>query len=369
MKKIFIVSIVLLTLSAHAISQAKGNAPYNPTNNGFYNQTPTTNNNNNGYTNYNQNYVPGEVDLTLDNRHYDFSSNLLEANVMVNVPATAYVAIFSLTQNGGTIKEADSALDSRIKVFEKMLRSVNIEFNKVFIDPVSFIPTYEVEVENKKFSKTYNEVPSGFEIKKNVHIEFRDHKQINLLISAAAQAEIYDLVKVDYMVADMNKVLDGLREKALDILESKRSIIQKAGIDIRFKVVREKYGSVYPIERYAEYYAYKTGVTPSFASNYKKNIQQKVQYNYAEKNKTTYYDEVSDKQFDLVINPVVGEPQIQVYLTLKGQYEVYDEEKEAIQKEYDNKLRILQNLELDQRIQEKKKELAASSIKAPVKSK
>jgi uncharacterized protein YggE len=333
MKKI-ILPVILLFISVYSISQTGGNAIYNENNN--------------------SNSKPGEVDLSLDNYSYDFST-ILEANVMINVKATAFVAIFSLTQTGKTIEETEAAMSSRIDSFRGFLRQSNIDPKQIFVDPVTLVPTYEIAVENKRFSRTYNELPSGFEMKKNVHIQFKEHEQINSLIAAAAQAEIYDLVKVDYVVGDMNAILDELRNQALKILFSKKEIIEKTGISLRFSQVREKYGSVYPIERYAEYYAYKAGVTPAFASNYKRAPQQ-VQYNYAEKNKTLYYDQVSYKQFDKVINPVVGEPQVQIYLTLKGQYQVYDPESEADIKAYDKKMKELQQIEMELRLEEKRKD-------------
>jgi hypothetical protein len=188
-----------------------------------------------------------------------------------------------------------------------------------------------------------------------VHIEFKQHEQINDLLTAAARAEIYDLVKVDYVVDNMNEILDELREEAHKILSSKKDLIKKTGMNLRFSQVREKYSSVYPMERYSEYYAFKTGVTPNYASNYKKG--QQVQYNYAEKNKTVYYERVSYKQFDKVINPVVGEPQVQIYLTLKGQYEIFDEEEEKAQKAHQVKMRELQIKEMELNLEAKKKDI------------
>jgi hypothetical protein len=343
MKKI-ILPLLFSFFSLYAISQAGGNAIYNQ--------------------NDNRNYKPGEVDLSLDNYNYDFST-ILEANVMINVKASAFVAIFSLTQTGKTIEETESSMSGRIDTFKKILQQSNIDPKQIFVDPVSLVPTYEVEVEKKLFSKTFNEMPSGFEIKKNVHIEFKEHAQINTLIAAAAKAEIYDLVKVDYVVDDMNTILDGLRNQALKVLFSKKEIIEKTGMNLRFSQIREKYGSVYPLERYAEYYAYKTGITPSFVSNYRRAPQQ-VQYNHAEKNKTLYYEQLSYKQFDKVINPIVGEPQVQIYLTLKGQYQIYDAAKEVEQKKYDEKMRELQLQEMELRLEEKRKDIQLKG-KVPVK--
>lgn len=340
MKKV-ILPVLCLFLSLYSISQVSGNA--------LYNQEDRN--------------VPGEVDLNLDNSSYNFST-ILDANVMINVKASAYVAIFSLTQNGKSIEETETTMAARISLFKKILREDNVDPKNVFIDAISLVPTYEIEVENKRFSKTFNEVPTGFEMKKNVHIQFKEHEQINRLIAAAAKVEIYDLVKVDYIVDNMNEILDQLREEALKILFSKKSIIEKTGMALRFSQVREKYSSVYPLERYAEYYAYKTGISPTYYTNYRKGPQE-VQYNYAEKNKTLYYERVSYKQFDKVINPIVAEPQVQIYLTLKGQYQPYDEEKEKVQKEFDEKIREFQLEEMKLKLEEKRRDIQLKGGKLP----
>lgn len=310
---------------------------------------------------YNDKYQPGNnmVDLSL-NYGEKFFSNILEANVMINVKASSFVAIFSLTQHGKTIDEVEEAMCIRTEIFKNMLQQQHIEPQQIFIDPVSMVPTYETEVTEKKLSKTFNEIPTGFEMKKNVHITFKEHDQINQIIAIAAKAEVYDLVKVDYTIDNMQATLEQLRDEALKILLHKKAAIEKAGIYLKLTQVGEKNGSIYPIERYSQYYAYKTGIAPSYVVNTKKGVPLKqVTYNYAEKNKTLYYDKVADKQFDKVINPVVGEPMIQVYLSLKSQFEVYDLVSRDAQKIYDDKIKELRlkELELDYEIKKKNLEL------------
>jgi hypothetical protein len=343
MKKLIFSSFVLLStvlFVKKSEAQIAGNAVYA-----------------NGNSTYNYNAGSGGVDLNLASYSYTFS-NIIEANVMMNVKATAYVAIFSITQHGNTIEEAETAMRNRVDIFKNLLQQSNTALSQVFVDPVSLVPEYEIELTEKKFSKTLNEVPSGFEIKKNVHITFKDQDEINNLVATAAKAEVYDLVKVDYSIPDMESVLAQLREKALAILLQKKTTLEKGGLHLRFNQMGEKYGSVYPLERYSQYYAYKTGVAPKFIlQNKKGQPQQQVQYNYAEKNKTIYYDKVSDKQFDLIINPVVGEPEVQVYLSLKGQFEKYNPESEAADKAYAAKLRELDLRERELNLQLKTKEL------------
>ena len=215
-----------------------------------------------------------------------------------------------------------------------------------------------MELTEKKLSKTYNEIPSGFEIKKNVHITFGEQDQINDIVSVAAKAEVYDLVKVDYNVDNKDAILQQLRGEALAILIEKKKVLEQAGIYTRFTNVGEKHGSAFPMERYAQYVAYKTGTAPYQLASYQKNKPTPtVQYNYADKQKTIYYEKVSDKQFDKVMNPVVYEPMVQVYFSLKGQYVIYDPVKEKEDKAYNDKIKEFQLKEMELNIDLKRKQL------------
>lgn len=296
------------------------------------------------------------VDLSLNNYSFSFNS-FLEANVMINVKASAYTAIFSLTQNGKTIEETETLMQNRIDLFTKKLEEHKVNTGKTFTDPVSLVPSYEAEITEKRFSKTVNEIPSGFEMKKNIHVTFTVQTEINNIIAAAAEAEVYDLVKVDYTIDNLDTILNQARQEAIRILLIKQKAIEKAGIYTRFIQTGERYGSVYPLERYAQYYAYKTGMNRSYTVNYRRNPQQ-VKYNYADKNQTVYYEKVPDKQFDKVINPAVAEPVVQVYITVKAQYATYDPATEEAAKLHDQKVKELQLKEMELRLEEKKAEIA-----------
>jgi len=300
-------------------------------------------------------YHSAPVNLSINNYGSDFSS-LLEANVMINVKPAAYVAIFSLTQNGRTIEEVEAAMRNRTEIFKTMLKEFSGSDRDIFIDPVSMVPTYETEITEKKLSKTFNEVPVGFEMKKNVHILFHEQREINDIISIAAKAEVYDLVKVDYDIENKDAILQQLRTEAFRILVNKKAVMENSGLHARFTNVGEMQGSASPAERYVQYYAYKTGTAPYYVANYKKDkAVQTVQYNYAEKQKAVYYDMVSDKQFDKVINPVVGEPMVQVYFSLKAQYVIYDPEAEKAEKVYNDKIKQLQLAEMEANIEVKRR--------------
>jgi len=304
----------------------------------------------------NPNYQSRQVELAL-NPAYNYNySNQLEASVMMNVKATGYVAIFSLSQNGKTVDEAETAMRQRTDFFTQFLKQNGVADAQIFIDPISMLPTYETELQEKKYSKTFNEVPTGFEIKKNVHISFKEQSAINALVSMAAKAEIYDMVKVEYSVDDLESVYSNLRNEALNILVSKKMNMERAGIYSRFVNIGEKQGSAYPAERYIQFTAAKTGMSPQFIQ-YKEKKPTTVTYNYAEKNRTLFYDKVSDKQFVKVINPVVNEPMVQVYVSLKGQFQIYDPEKEADDMVYNKKVKDLQLKLLELDVESKKKDI------------
>ncbi|MFC3158756.1 hypothetical protein ACFOEQ_09630 [Chryseobacterium arachidis] len=87
---------------------------------------------------------------------------------------------------------------------------------------ISFVPVYQYNVEKKTSSKkTYNEVPAGFELKKNIHIKFTDPSQLNDFISILSKNEIYDLVRVDYFADSMENVRKELMNKAKLALQEK----------------------------------------------------------------------------------------------------------------------------------------------------
>ena len=349
MKKLFFSSLAFAALLSNANSakaQMAGNA------------VVTEN------TVYNSGYQTKPVDLNINNYSSNFSS-MLEANVMVNVKAVSYTAIFSLTQAGKSVEEAEAAMRTRTQILEGMLKQQNSGILSIFIDPVSMIPTYETEVTEKKLSRTFNEVPTGFEMKKNIHITFKEQNQINEIIAIAAKAEVYDFVKVDYNIEGKDAVLEQLRNEALRILMNKKAAMENAGIHVRLTNVGEMQGSAFPAERYAQYLAYKTGTAPYYAvannSNKKNQPVVAVQYNYADKQKTSYYDKVSDKQFDKVINPVVSEPMVQIYLSMKAQFAIYIPEQEAKDKIYNERLRAIELRDLEQNVELKRIDALATA--------
>lgn len=229
---------------------------------------------------------------------------------LANVKADQYVAIFSLTQTGKTQVEATQIIDDRISQAKNELQlQKNLE---IFTDIISFVPLYEFASEKKLFSKkTYNEIPTGFEIKKNIHIKFSNPEELNGFVKIMAQNEIYDLVRVDYYLTTIDDVKKQVESKAKQVLKDKvksyEELSGKTYINDE-KSFSEGFIIKLPMEMYKSYEAYNS---TSLNNNRGGNVNQVV------KNSTIYYQPILDKDFDFVINPIILEPVIQVMYEIK----------------------------------------------------
>jgi len=232
------------------------------------------------------------------------------------------------------------------------LKQIGIKDNEIHIDVISLVPTYSLKLEEKKFTKTANEIPTGFQLKKNIHIIFYDHDKLSEVISQVAKAEIYDIVKVDYNLADIQSAYDALRKAATQIVKMKEKEYPKMGLHLEIENMSDGFNAAYPLERYASYTAFYTGSSVEEVKIAKKKKEQAknvfvtgknptINVNdtskdkddtefiikYTDKNKTIYYNKIPNNQFDLVINADFVEPRIQFFYTLKVRYTTMNQEK------------------------------------------
>lgn len=265
-----------------------------------------------------------------NNINISFHSNadlLVSVKGLANVKADSYVAIFNVTQVGENTEEINRLIDGRInQSIENFKTKVGVE---IFVDMISFVPVYEYEVEKKIFSKkTYNEIPAGFEIKKNIHIKYTDPDLLNELISVFSNAEIYDLVRVDYFSNKLEAIKKELMTKAKILLKEKQKNYQallSVELDSIEKQVVDGYKVVLPVEMYKSYQAYSASSL---------NLKKAANKNQINKSTTLYYQPVIDKEFDFVINPTILEPVIQVMYEVKLKVNREKDKIEKADKEY-----------------------------------
>lgn len=301
--------LFFLAIATNLFSQAAGNVNYEK-----------------GNANYDYNNPSTKVNTELP-RAYVLNNKTVElsVNALSNQKADAYVAIFNITQMGKTIEEANKLLNDRYNGFAEEAQEVGVPKSNLYLDMVSFVPLYEVEVEKKVFGKTYNEIPKGFEMQQNIHVKFTDHSKLGELLSVAAKYEIYDLVKVDYFVENQEAVYVDLRKKSVAHLVKQIELyVDELGVDLEsgYRIIAEDKKVVFPIDRYSSYQAFS-----SMALNRDIGGSSKGKVNELRKPKTMYYDKVAYDNFDIVINPVVMEPAVQFLYNIRIQMNLKGNEK------------------------------------------
>jgi len=292
MKKLIIL-LLLINFLQEAIAQASGNYNYNNPNKAKENvqQSP-----------------PPDARL-LGEHHLQFNISALS-----NEKADAHLAIFNIMQVGQTAADANDLVTSRYNAFLEEAIKKGIEKKDIYIDMVSLVPVYEYQVEKRLFSKTYNEIPKGFELQKNIHVVYKDPQLLDVLVTIAADHEIYDLVKVAYFVKDTESVYDKLRDRCVAFANKKLASFEKMGIemDTVFRVVAEAQNVAYPIERYKSFQA--------FSSSSIDAIKKRHTIANVPKKQSMFYEKLPYNGYDIVINPVILEPAIQYTYNLKVQF-------------------------------------------------
>jgi hypothetical protein len=196
-------------------------------------------------------------------------------------------------------------MNERIDGVLRRVMEHGIKEKDVFTDMLSFIPVYELEATRKLFSKTYQEVPAGFEIQKNIHIRFTDARVLDKLVTAAAKEEIYDLVKVDFFVAKQSACYDTLRMFATKLLQQKLANFEKLGLKVEesHRLAAEKNGAYFPLDRYT---TYQSRTQSSLNSRRKGQLVNDIR-----KSNTHFYNKVPYGNFDIVLHAEITEPPVQ----------------------------------------------------------
>jgi hypothetical protein len=159
----------------------------------------------------------------------------------------------------------------------------------------------------------------GFELKKNVSVRYRERDKLDALTRAAAGVEIFDLVKVDYVVEDMTPIRGRLMEAAAAVIQRKTERYEhllKTRVRPPAQVYAERFAAHFPSDMYDAYTAFEAEVVDAPRDDGRMTIQR------ARKNRTFFFNALDADGFDTVINPVVLEPVVQCTLFLKVRYEI-----------------------------------------------
>lgn len=246
------------------------------------------------------------------------STLLIEANVLANVIADAYVVTFGVSEEAATVKECNENIEKRIKNFVSDLKKMGYSDADIYID---------MTTQNKVYGYTVNgnvaeQYVKGFEIKKNVIVQLKSIRVLDGIVVTASNHQIYDLVKVDYVVTDMTKVYNQLFQSATEAIHQKKALytgLTNMKLSPAARIFGEQFYSYYPSQLYKTYTAYESSEVYQDYRNYtKKDLR---------KGATYYYDKIDYSGFDKVLNPVITEPAVEFVLTLQIKYQVDKDKK------------------------------------------
>ncbi|HSU25569.1 MAG TPA: SIMPL domain-containing protein [Pyrinomonadaceae bacterium] len=235
----------------------------------------------------------------------------VEANVLLNLKADAYTAVFGVVQEAPTAAESNAKADSAISSFVKDLETQGVKRSDIFVDFITQNKVYDYAASGSAVTEKF----SGFETKKNVAVRYASRETLEKILSAASKAAIYDLIAVGYTVNDVRGAHAKLYDEAVKVIKQKEASYENSfGVKLSpSNLAIEKYDTFYPSELYSNYQAYEAGNT---YGDYNNRVVQ------ARKTRTFFYEPVNSSDFDSVINQMGIEPMVQFTLYLKMQYDL-----------------------------------------------
>jgi uncharacterized protein YggE len=238
----------------------------------------------------------------------------IDAYVLFNAPPEEFVAVFGVAQEAPTGVESNQKVNALIEQFLSAAERLGVTRSNVFVD---FITQNRVYNYTKEGEGIIRETLTGFETKKNIAVRYKDRSLLEKLITAAAQASIFDLIKVDYIVNDTSKIRTRLFDEAVRTIKQKEeNYTRSLGMAIRRNtLVQETYDAHYPAELYQTYTAYESGAVDTYYNQNTRVIRER-------KSSTSYLEPLDRSVFDTVLTPTGIEPMVQFTLYMKVQYSV-----------------------------------------------
>ncbi|MDT7603860.1 MAG: hypothetical protein QOF61_1857, partial [Acidobacteriota bacterium] len=220
-----------------------------------------------------------------------------------------------VSQECANVPECNQKMDSTLGAFVASLKALGVNANDTYVDFAAQNKIYGFQLTGSIAKENL----VGFELKKNVSVHYHDEALLDKLVVAASRAQIFDLIKVDYIVRDTAAVQNKLVEEASGIVKRKAARYETL-LGIRLlppaQVYAEKPSIYYPTEMYNSYTA---AESEEIDADY---YRQKYTIQGARKSRTFFFNALDASGFDLVINPIVIEPVVQFTLYLKVKYEI-----------------------------------------------
>lgn len=236
----------------------------------------------------------------------------IEAYVLLNSAPDEFVAMFGVAQEAPTAAASNAKVNAQLDQFLKTVAALGIARTDTFVDLITQNRVYTLVPGGNNI---ITETLTGFETKKTISIRYKDRTLLEKLLTAAAAASIFDLIKVDYVIHDASKLRNRLFEEASRVIKQKEETYSRTlGLKLRRDAIyQEKYDTHYPAEMYETYKAFESGTVDS-------PYESRTQVVRARKSSTSYLEPLDRSAFDSVLSPIGIEPVVQSTLFLKVRY-------------------------------------------------
>src|SRR5262245_11595859 len=203
MQRVFVCLVLLLT-AVSVCAQESGNRIYG----------------NQGY--YQPQRKPAQTSSgTLGSNTTGFA---IEASVLTNLKPDAYVVVFGVSAEAPVSADSNAKVNAKVAQFIERLAQLAVSRNDIFVDFITQSRVYDYGVAGRDAIEKF----TGFETKKTVAIRYKNRDLFEPIVSAAATVQIFDLIKVDYVVSDFEKVRATLFEEAVKVIKNKEAKYVKA---------------------------------------------------------------------------------------------------------------------------------------------
>jgi hypothetical protein len=230
----------------------------------------------------------------------------VDAKILTSLETTGYVAVFGLMQQAEKVGDANRKLGEQISAFLRSIAPLGIRPEDTYVDFVTQERVYDFAVKGS----TAREKLSGFQLKENLMIRYKDHALLDKIVPLAAQEGIFDLIKVDYVTEDLNAIRARMSAESQKIIREKVEAYGKLGIKLTpVSVAAESFDTFQPAEAYNSYHAFESG---SVDGNFRVVEQRK--------NSTLYFEALSPGKFDTVLTPIDLQPRVQATYFLRIKY-------------------------------------------------
>lgn len=264
--------------------------------------------------NYSDNAMMSQITNTYST-YTSGNEHVVKVNILYNATPQNYTAIFHINQAGKKVAELDSLLQHRVNKFIALASKIGVKKDNFYLDMIALVPIFDRE--KRTFSKSYIQVPKGFEMQKNIHVRYHDPAHLDQLYSMAAQCEIYDLIKVEYQYDSTDHANTIIRDKANVILLKKLKMLGNMGIklDTCYRTMTEQQNQSFPTDRYVRYQPLAVStIDDESSTDALKGTSNPISRN------TLFYNQVSTDGFDAIINPSPLKPGIQFVYSLEVKY-------------------------------------------------